>query len=262
MITYTEIPNPNATVWSDFLNLSYYANTPANALIRPQYTIDKLKITYRGYLYVPLDNGSGGTVIIYNGDTYRDTTGCDISELPLSVIQNANSYPASAYPSDPRHQARFFSNDVVNLKNFPSEAIPQQRNIVFREVPTIRRYLGSTLALYRSSCIVMIHGVNTLYKDPVGNFGIGCISIFSPYAEEWSGNASIPPLGNDPTALLISKATSGILVNDYIKANDDTPFNIPAESNGYTNPFTVNAHDINTLGGFFVNLEGLTGYLN
>ena len=258
MITYTEIPNPSATVWSDFLNLDYYANTPANALIRPQYTIDKLKITYRGYLYVPLDDGAGGTVIIQNGDTYRDTIGCTINDTYLSIINNANKFPAGV------SQARFFSNDVVNKKNFPPEAIPQQRNIIFREVPTIRRYKNGSanIGIYRSSCIVMIHSPNTLYNDVSLNLGIGCISIFSPYAEEWSGNASIPPLGNDPTAFLISRATNGVVVNDYITAKDDSPFNIPAEANGFVNPFTVNAHDILSLGGFVVNLEGLTGYLN
>lgn len=62
-------------------------------------------------------------------------------------------------------------------------------------------------------------------------------------------------------------ASAGLSVTDYVGATDNSPFTIPSgisPLNGVVNvsPFDVNAHNIVSLGGFIVNLNGLNGFLN
>ena len=140
-------------------------------------------------------------------------------------------------------------------------------DIVFDNVNAYRRYLGSgKIFIYRSIVQLRIGGENTAFYNDSGSlpldYGIGCISIFSPFQDQYGGT-SFPPYGNDPLSLLISNVEVGEKGNNYITATDDFPWDISeiaAPSAG--NPFSVNAHNILDLGGFIINLEGLSGYIN
>jgi hypothetical protein len=244
---------PPSTTWVDVQNLDYYIS--GSELFRPQYTIEGNKISFRGILFVPLQD-AGVTVPIADANDYRGISGVTLGSADLSVVTNANS--VSGQP-----QGRFFTSDVVTLKNLLPNAIPQDRDIIFDNVNAYRRYLGpgDIIYTYRSIVSIRIGSVNTAFYNvsTPSRRGIGCISIFSPFNTQYGGT-TFSPYGNDPLSLLISNVTVGIAGNDYITAKDDTPWTVP--SAGGTNPFSVNAHSILDLGGFIINLEGLSGYLN
>ena len=247
---------PLATAWEDVQNLNYYTTNDDTDLFRPQYTIEGNKITFRGLLYVPLKS-AGITVPIVDANSYRDVLGVALGSDDLLEVTNANSVS-----SEP--QGRFFTSDI-KLPNLPSNAVPQQRDIVFDNVNAYRRYLGagSKIYIYRSIVSIRIGGVNTAFYNDSGtlpvDYGIGCISIFSPFQSQYGGT-SFPPYGNDPLSLSISNVITGVPGNNYITAKDDYPWNVPSALG--SNPFSVNAHNILDLGGFIINLEGLSGYIN
>jgi hypothetical protein len=248
---------PAITPWVDIQNIDYYV--AGSELFKPQYTIEGNKITFRGLLYVPLSSSPGGpTINIDSGNAYRGVSGVNLGMNDLSEVTNANL-------GGGERQGRFFTNDVVNERNFPTNAIPQQRDILFSNVTAYRRYLGANNYIYnyRSIVEITIGSVNTvLFNVNNARKGIGCISVFAPFQSQYGGD-TYPPYGNDPLSLLISNVDSGIDGNNYITAKDDTPWTVPAitvPSGG--NPFNVNAHTIVNLGGFIINLEGLSGYLN
>lgn len=240
---------PAATPWENIENLDYYI--AGSESFRPQYTIEGNKITLRGMLFVPLN--SGGTLIPISGsNSYREEPGVTLDEDSLTIVDNANSVGAEK-------QGRFFTPDVVSLPNFPLNATPTIRDITFSNVNAYRRYLDGTIAVYRSILTLKIGSNSTIWEDVSNNKGIGCLFIFSPYQDEYGGAGELP-LGNDPVALLISRVTTLENGNDYITATDDTPWTVPATAD--INSFSVDAHNINNLGGFIINLEGLSGYLN
>ena len=157
-------------------------------------------------------------------------------------------------------QGRFFTPDVAALRNFPVEHTPTARDITLSNISAYRRYLtGGVLKIYRTLVTLKIGSNTTVWKDYNNTLGRGALMVFAPYQEEYGGNGEVP-LGNDPTALLISRATVDVAGNDYITATDNTPWTVPATT--YNNSFDINAHDINDLGGMIINLEGLSGYLN
>jgi hypothetical protein len=249
---------PPATVWNNVENLDYYVAGSED--FRPQYTIEGNKITLRGLLFVPL-KFAGVTVSIADSNDYRQVSGVLLGTDDLSIVSNANAALGE-------RQGRFFTNDVVNEKNFPTNVIPQQRDIVFDNVNAYRRYLRNTDSLdviyvYRSIVTLVIGSVNTQYFN-VNNTrkGIGCLFVFSPFNAQYGGDTNVP-YGNDPLSLLISNVTSAADGNDYINAKDDFPWDVSEITSPDTgNPFTVNAHKITDLGGFIINLEGLSGYIN
>lgn len=244
------------TVWNDIQNLPYYDVAAATAAgFMPQYTIEGNRISLRGVLFVPLD-GAATPNFITAQNSYLTIASAitDTSVANLSVVTNANG----AGSANPR-QGKFFTANTSTNRNFPINATPLSRDVVFDNVIATRRYLGGKLSLYRSIVQIRICSSVTLLTSSVGA-GAGALAIFSPYNFEYAGFVNATPAGNDSLALLISRQTAGLTGNDYILANDDTPFAIP--SSGYANPFSINAHDIVSLGGFFVNLEGLTGFIN
>jgi hypothetical protein len=249
---------PAITFWENIQNLDYYvADTDADDF-RPQYTIEGNKISFRGLLYVPLQFG-GSTISITEGNSYRGVLGVTLGSDDLSVVTNANLGGTPAV-----RQGMFFTNDVLNEKNFPPEAIPQQRDIVFDNVNAYRRYAtGSTVYTYRSIVTIIIGSKNTgWFNVNSTKKGIGCISIFAPFQTQYGGD-TLYPYGNDPLSLLISNVESGDAGNNYIIATDDNPWTVPVSTVAIGgNPFSVNAHTITDLGGFIINLEGLSGYIN
>lgn len=247
---------PATTVWNDIENLANYADNPTTATFRPQYTIEGNKISFRGMLYIPLEVG-GSPVNVSNSNSYKLAYGVTLDESRTSIVQNANSVGGV-------RQGRFLTSDVVSLPNFPAEATPTTRDITFSNVDAYRRYAPSSssenrVTVYRSIVTLKIGCSSTIWVDPANDPGAGCLFIFSPYQDEYEGGGA-SPLGNDPLALLISKATSETLGADYVTATDDNPFTIGATDQD--NPFDIDAHNINNLGGFIINLEGLSGYLN
>jgi len=245
---------PPATVWNNVQNLAYY--NASTASFRPQYTIEGNKITFRGLLYVPLESG-GNPVTILNGNSYKQVLGVTLDESNLTIVNNANLVGAEK-------QGRFFTPNVVAQPNFPLNATPVNRDITFTNVNAFRRYATGTsnsfrVAIYRTVVNLIIGCNTTVWRDPSNDRGIGCMLVLSPYQDEYDGGGA-SPLGNDPAAFLISRVTTGVLGTDYINATDNNPFTIPATDQN--NPFSVDAHNINNLGGFIINLEGLSGYLN
>jgi hypothetical protein len=241
---------PAETVWNDVLNIPWYSGAGVNSF-KPQYTIDRNKITFRGQLYIPLESGGVG-IDVTTGNSYLSVASAILREARVSIITNANTNNGTP-------QGRFMTNSVVAAKNLPNEAIPVARDIIFKDVPAFRRHaFGGHLTLYRSFVTLIICSDTTVLVNSA-NSGAGCVAILSPFNEEYDGSGSVP-LGNDPQALGISRATNAVLPNDYVGATDDAPFTIG--SLGGPNPFTVNAHHIQSLGGFILNLEGLSGYLN
>jgi hypothetical protein len=245
---------PAVTPWENIENLDYYIAGSED--FRPQYTIEGNKITLRGMLFVPLNNG--GTLIPISGsNSYKGITGVTLDEASLTIVDNANSVGAEK-------QGRFFTSDIVALPNFPIEATPAIRDITFSNVNAYRRYTAGSgssyrVAVYRTIVTLKIGSEATVWEDVSNNKGVGCIFVLSPYQDEYDGSGA-SPLGNDPAAFLISRVTTGVLGTDYVNATDDNPFTIPATDQN--NPFSVDAHNINNLGGFIINLEGLSGYLN
>jgi hypothetical protein len=258
MITYTEIPfspTPPATVWNDVLNLKNMVSNPVTDLFKPQYTINGNKIDLRGLLYIPLEYLSASQDVFF-GNSYLNLPSAKTDESRMSLISNANINNGTP-------QGRFCTPDVVLERNLPPIATPLQGDILFDNVEAYRRYttgLGVTnqVTNYRTYLGLRICGNNTVLNN-AGNLGIGCIAIFSPFQGEYDGSGAIPN-GNDPQALIISKATVGLPVNNYISATDNSPFTVGV---GVANsPFTVDGHNITSLGGFIINLNGLSGYLN
>lgn len=242
---------PPATVWNDIMNLDWYNNLTTGTF-RPQYTIEGNRISFRGLLFIPLDN-AGNVIEVANGNSYLLWNSAVLHEPSVSIITNANTNNGTP-------QGRFMTSNVTTKKNFPAEAIPVARDVIFNAVPCARRFTGGgKVANYRSFVDIRIGAANTVYRNGASNFGTGCIMVFSPFNSEYDG-AGTPPLGNDPLALGISRATNAVPAVDFINATDDNPFAIP--SAGANNPFSVNAHHMPSLGGFVINLEGLSGYLN
>ena len=264
MITYTEIPStpptPPATVWNDVLNLKNMVSNPVTDLFKPQYTITGNKIDFRGLLYIPLDLG-GVPQDVTIGNSYLYLASAVTDETRMSVVSNANDNNGTP-------QGRFCTPNVVAEANLPLIATPQQGDIIFNDVPAYRRYstgLTGILTISRTYLNIRICGVNTIFNNS-GNLGVGCIAIFSPFSYEYDGSGSVPS-GNDPQALIISRVTAGQQVVDYVSANDNIPFTVPNATtprNGVANvsAFDINAHNIVSLGGFIVNLNGLNGFLN
>jgi hypothetical protein len=248
---------PLQTAWENVLNLDYYDENDDTDLFRPQYTIEGNKITFRGLLFVPLKSG-GITVPIANSNSYRGVSGVALGSDNLLEVTNANSVA-----SEP--QGRFFTSEI-KLANLPQNAIPKQRDIVFDNVNAYRRYLtNGKIYIYRSIVSIRIGSVYTEFYNDSGSlpldYGVGCISIFSPFQSQYGG-AAFPPYGNDPLSLLISNVTAGADGNNYITTKDDFPWSVPEVTYLGGNPFSVNAHNILDLGGFIINLEGLSGYIN
>ncbi len=247
------------TVWKDIQNLNYYNYPLANASgFMPQYNIQGNIISLRGVLFVPLD-GNAGELAISTGNSYLfiPSAKTDTSVNNLSVITNANGAGGSS-----ERQGRFFTSDTANKRNFPIIDTPIQRDVFFDNVIATRRYSsgsGGKLSLYRSIVQLKICSTVTPLTSSLGS-GAGALAIFSPLNFEYAGFVAATPAGNDPLALLISVVKAGVAGNDYILANDDAPFSIP--SSAYASPFPVNAHDITSLGGFYINLDGLTGFIN
>lgn len=240
-----------ATIWNDVLHLENYIPNGFTELFKPQYTIEGNKITFRGLLYVPLSL-AGVPQDVANGNSYLLLPSAVTDETRMSVVTNANTNNGTP-------QGRFCTPDVVTKANLPPIARPLQGDILFSNVNAYRRYSnGSTVANYRTVLDIRICGNNTVYTNGA-NQGIGSIIIFPPYATEYDGSGN-PPIGNDPLALLISRVTTGVQANGYVDSTDDFPFAIPAGL--AKNDFSVNAHDIRSLGGFIINLQGLSGYLN
>jgi hypothetical protein len=245
---------PPATVWNNVENLAYYGSGAAS--FRPQYTIEGNKITFRGLLYVPLGNG-GVPITINNGNSYKGITSVTLDETNLTIVNNANTALGV-------RQGRFFTPNITTSPNLPLNATPINRDITFSNVPAFRRYAAGSgssfrVAIYRTIVTLIIGSDATVWADASSNIGTGCILMLSPYQDEYDGGGA-SPLGNDPAAFLISRATSGVLGTDYVDATDDNPFTIPATDQN--NPISVDAHNVNNLGGFIINLEGLSGYLN
>lgn len=236
---------PAATVWNNIQNLSWYVTGSEN--IRPQYTIIGNQIFFRGLLFIPIAG-----VDIANGNSYLTSPTAVTDDSRLSVISNAQTNNGTP-------QGRFMTISVSTLKNLPPEAIPTSRDIVFTNIPCNRRYTGGGYVTnYRSFVTIRIGCAVTPFVN-TGIAGSGCIMVFSPFNEEYDG-AGTPPLGNDPLALGISRANFDGTALNYIGALDDSPFSITAAS-GF-NAFNVNAHHIQSLGGFIINLENLSGFLN
>jgi hypothetical protein len=245
---------PPATVWNNVENLAYYGSGAAS--FRPQYTIEGNKITFRGLLYVPLGNG-GVPITINNGNSYKGIPSVTLDETNLTIVNNANTALGV-------RQGRFFTPNITTSPNLPLNATPINRDITFSNVPAFRRYAAGSdssfrVAIYRTIVTLIIGSDATVWADASSNIGTGCILMLSPYQDEYDGGGA-SPLGNDPAAFLISRATSGVLGTDYVDATDDNPFTIPATDQN--NPISVDAHNVNNLGGFIINLEGLSGYLN
>lgn len=238
---------PLATVWNDVQNIPYYV--AGSELFKPQYTIDGNKIVFRGMLFIPLVGGPN----INNPNAYLYTSGSTLDISKMSIVTNSNTIGVGGEP-----QGRFFTTDVVNLPNLPPTATPVARDIVLDNIPAYRRHLGMNLSIFRSVVTLRIGSNLTISKNGINN-GIGCISVYAPYQLEYSGGGE-PPLGNDPLALSISNVAPDENVLDYINSLDNTPFIVP--SAGRNSPFAVNAHNVTNLGGFIINLEGITGYLN
>jgi len=240
---------PPATVWSDIQNLAWYMT--GSESFKPQYTIEGNRISFRGLLFIPLSNG-GTSLNVFGSNSYLSIPSATTDDTRLSIISNANNNSGTP-------QGRFMTNNVTSAKNFPTLAIPLNRDIVFNNVVCSRRYTGNGYVTnYRSLVSIRIGSATTVYQNS-GNQGTGCLMVFSPFNEEFDG-AGTPPIGNDPLALQISRATVSVLAADYIASTDDNPFTIPASAG--INPFSVNAHNISSLGGFVINLENLSGFLN
>lgn len=260
-ITISEVPTTptGATVWNDVLNLKNMVSNPSTDLFKPQYTITGNRIDFRGLLYIPLLNG-GLSQDVTNGNSYLYIPSAITDNSRMSVVSNANNNNGTP-------QARFCTPDVVLEKNLPLIATPQLGDIVFDDVPAYRRFatgLSQILSLYRTFVTVRICGLNTNWNNG-GNLGVGCIAIFSPYSYEYDGSGSVPS-GNDPQGLVISRAVAGLGVVDYVSATDNAPFTVPTATtprNGVANvsPFDVDAHNILSLGGFIINLNGRSGFL-
>jgi hypothetical protein len=245
---------PPATVWNNVENLAYYGVGAAS--FRPQYTIEGNKITFRGLLYVPLENG-GSPVSVNNGNSYKSIPSVTLDESNLTIVNNANSALGV-------RQGRFFTPNITTLPNLPSGAVPLSRDITFSNVPAFRRYAAGAdssfrVAIYRTIVTLIIGSDATVWEDGSSNIGAGCILMLAPYQDEYDGGGA-SPLGNDPAAFLISRVTGGVLGADLVDATDNNPFTVPATDQN--NPFSVDAHNVNNLGGFIINLEGLSGYLN
>jgi hypothetical protein len=254
MITYSEVPSVGgATVWNDILNLKNMVSNPVTDLFKPQYTISGNKIDFRGQLYIPLDLlGVPQDVTTSNSYLYLPSAVTD--ESRMSVVSNANTNNGTP-------QGRFCTPNVVTEANLPTIATPLQGDIVFNDVPAYRRYAtgsGGILTISRTFLTIRICGVNTFFNSG-GNLGVGCIAIFSPFSYEYDGSGSVPS-GNDPQGLVITRVTAGLTVTDYVGATDNSPFTIGTGLG--TSAFDINAHNIVSLGGFIVNLNGLNGYLN
>lgn len=239
---------PAATVWHDIQNLDYYV--AGSESFRPQYTIDGNKIAFRGTLFIPLTSG-GSPVSISNENSYLFLPTANIDETNMSIIANANN-------NNTTPQGRFFTTNVLSKPNLPTNATPQGRDIIFTDVPAARRYSAARVGLFRSFVDIRIGSTMTAYNDGT-NPGIGSLMVFSPYNKEYDG-VGTAPLGNDPQALSISRITGGNPASSYVNSFDDYPFAVPSAA--VNNPFDVNAHNIKSLGGFYINLEGLSGYLN
>lgn len=240
---------PPATVWNDLVMPWYVAGSET---IKPQYTVEGNKISFRGQLIIPLSN-AGNLVNVNGGNAYLAVASVTPHAASVTVIANANTNNGTP-------QGRFLTADVVTTPNLPISATPVARDIVFFDVPGFRRYtVGTRVIMYRTFCDIRIGATNTVFKDGSNNLGAGCVMVLSPFNKEYDGSGTLP-LGNDPQALGISKVTSGVAPADYIGATDDNPFTIGA--GGSTNPFSCNAHKIDELGGFIFNLDGLQGFLN
>lgn len=261
MITKQDIDNSGATVWNDVLNLENMVSNPVTDLFKPQYTITGNKIDFRGLLYVPLLDGGGLPVDVTQSNSYLYVPSAVTDNGRMTIIANANNNNGTP-------QGRFCTPDVVLKKNLPLLATPQLEDIVIDDVPAYRRYatgLAGILTLHRTIVSVRICGLNTPLKDALNNFATGCIGIISPYGYEYDGSGSVPS-GNDPYGLLISRATTGLDVVDYISATDNIPFAVPDATtprNGVVNtsPFSIDAHNITSMGGFIINLNGKNGFL-
>lgn len=242
---------PATTQWNDLLNIPWYIT--GSESIKPQYTIEGNRITFRGLLFIPGLTGLGGTSVnVSDGNSYLTVPSAFIDESRVSIITNANNNNGTP-------QGRFMTTNILTSKNLPTDAIPIARDISFDNVMAYRRYSSGRVALYRSYVSLKIGSTMTPFKNGVTNIGSGCLMVFSPFHSEYDGSGTAP-LGNDPLGLQISNATSGVAAVDYITSTDNSPFTIAASL--ANNPFDVNAHNIKQLGGFIINLEGLSGYLN
>lgn len=245
--------NPVTSHWEDIENLSYY--TAGSELFKPQYLLEGNKIYLRGRLFIPLSNDTT-PVSISNGNSYLEIHSVDLDETKMTIVNNSNG-------SSENKQGRFLTTSVTTHLNFPSEAIPQQRDIVFNNVQATRRIrngTGTRINLYRTFVTLRIGSMNTVYNNSSSQLGIGCLSVFSISNEQIPGIVDNLYSREDVLSLLVTNVSSDSNSNNYTDSTDNTPFTISSSGN---NPYvTCNAHNINNLGGFYIDLDGLYGFIN
>ena len=232
------------TGWVDLAGFEFYSGTATKPQVRRVGNV----LHFRGYIFVPLDNGAGGihgltSFADYNsiGTCIPGTSGAGAVSISTGGVISFNA-GSSVIP------AAVTASPLDADYRMPYPAVLSRPIIV----------TGSDGTVLTAACRIGITSAGVLY--------IGSLRD----QEEISGATGF--IGGSHLRFITSNVRSGESIPNYINTASDI-HNFPAagvnnlvaetdfSGTDYTWPFSCDAGDSGNLGGFFATIEGLTAFL-
>jgi len=233
------------TGWADLNGFDFYSGTA----VKPQVRRVGNVLHFRGFVFVPLDNGAGG---IHGLSSYTD-----YNNIPTCIPGTAGAGAVS------------ISTGGVISFNGGISAIPA--SITGDNLDGTYR-LPYPAVLSRPMIISGTVGTSLTAASNLGITDAGVLYIASLRDQEQTGTTT-GVIGGSHLRFITSNVRSGESVPNYINSATDI-HNFPAAGVNnlvgetdfggidYTWPFTCDAGDSGNLGGFFVSIDGLTAFLD
>lgn len=233
------------TGWVDLEGFEFYSGTAAKPQVRRIGNV----LHFRGYVFVPLDNGAGG---IHGLSSYSDYNNI------------ATCIPGTSGPG----AVSISTGGVISFNNGTS-VIPT--SITSKNLDADYR-MPYPAVLNRPIVISGTVGTSLTAASRIAITEAGVLYIASLRDQEQIASAT-GVIGGSHLRFITSNIRSGESVPNFINADTDI-HNFPAagannlvgetdfSGSDYTWPFSCDAGDSGNLGGFFATIEGLTAFLD
>ncbi len=233
------------TGWVDLNGFEFYSGTAAKPQVRRIGNV----LHFRGYVFVPLDNGAGG---IHGLSSYSD-----YNNIPTCI-------PGTSGPG----AVSISTGGVISFNN-GINAIPA--SVTSNNLDADYR-MPYPAVLNRPIIISGTVGTSLTAASRIAITEAGVLYISSLRDQEQIASAT-GVIGGSHLRFITSNIRSGESVPNFINTDTDI-HNFPAAGannlvgetdfggSDYTWPFSCDAGDSGNLGGFFATIEGLTAFLD
>ena len=233
------------TGWVDLEGFDFYSGSATKPQVRRIGNV----LHFRGYVFVPLDNGAGGIHGLSSFADYNNIPTC------VPALGGAGAVTISVGGVISFNGGSSVIPTSVTSDTFDADYRMPYPGVLSRPIVVTGAY-GSVLT---GACRIGITDAGVLY--------IGSLRD----QEEISGASGF--IGGSHLRFITSNVRSGESIPNYINTASDI-HNFPAtgvnalvaetdfSGADYTWPFTCDAGEANELGGFFATIEGLTAFLD